>query len=684
MKKITEIAIRYANGLVLPPAGSFQNDALAASFSIEMMRLGFMPNKQLFEAMKTLSESDLAELYDDVLPVLKSLVGADVKYEPMYPNFPQQVMEAPLVELYINAILHYFTFGEWMPEYEKVPREFAFEDVKFKTLKLIDEEQFEKIFIKLLSSNESLSTTDKETIKWFVNRSDRLPEVDIPFKENLCYVAALAIEKGHDITPFVKTATDVLRIATHLSDGDISLAGDVKFKSLPRQTRRILVRALERVIRLEDINRHRGKWVRLFHNLHVGEYSRKLRAIANKFRNNERIETFNSKIERAIETHNLDDAAELLMKRPGEFARRLDHLLRIPSRKKTVLIESFLHVAPQIPTRVLLQLLGHIKTRAMPLDKRIVLPKGGTQKSYIVRGDVKPLSLNVITKLHRGISNTLVQRFSELEPLGNVWIDPQLVDCPVPTQQRSASEGLYNVARGTRLPIGDKGTLRMFVYWVGRDIDLSASLHNEDFSLIERIAYYNLRIANIQCAHSGDITSAKSGASEFIDITIDPAVKYGVRYVVMNVMIYSGPVTFAEHKTCYAGWMTRSKPRSNEVYQPKTVEQRIDIKSKSANCIPVVFDLVERKAIWTDLNYPGYTEWGGNNVDSNRPTIEQSLEAIVSIRNKVSLYDLFEMHANARGTLVDNPEEADVKFSVNDRTGVTPYDIVTINSEFVI
>jgi hypothetical protein len=198
--------------------------------------------------------------------------------------------------------------------------------------------------------------------------------------------------------------------------------------------------------------------------------------------------------------------------------------------------------------------------------------------------------------------------------------------------------------------------------------------------MIEHISYTNLKSEKYQSCHSGDIVNGARGVSEFIDITIDPAVEYGARYVAMNVLVYSGP-TFAEHKKCYAGWMTREKPKSKEIYDPKHVVQKIDLTSESRNCIPVVFDLVERKAIWADLTTGSSYHMWGNNVHSNRATIEETLEAIVDTNNKVSLYELFEMHAWARGEIVATKEEADTVFSLTE--GITPYDVPLINSDFI-
>ncbi len=182
---------------------------------------------------------------------------------------------------------------------------------------------------------------------------------------------------------------------------------------------------------------------------------------------------------------------------------------------------------------------------------------------------------------------------------------------------------------------------------------------------------------------SGDIIDGRNGATEFIDITIDPAIEQGARYIAMNVLVYSGP-TFAEHEECFAGWMTRSKPQSNEIFDPKTVEQKIDLRGNSKNCIPVLFDLEERKAIWADMTTResyGYSNYGGNNVESNRATIEQTTEAVVDINNKVNLYELFLFHADARGSRVENREDADTVFAWDG--DVTPYDITLINSEYI-
>jgi hypothetical protein len=677
-----QIALKYLNAIPLNK-NTNDNPILATTIMAEMLKLGFAPTRELHETLQSISRVGLRTLYNSLFPALQKIKGADVKYAPMYPNFPEQVMNASDLELLINAIVHYWTMGEVLPEYENLHRSFFPEDITIQQIDVCSESEFNAIFPRLLSSNDSISTADKITIKWFVNRNKGLKFPDtIPFKENMCYLAGLFLERGMDIAPMMKTATDVLRVATFLSDGDISLAENTKYKSFPRKMRRVLVRALETVATEEDINRHRGKWIRLFHSLHVGEYSNSMWNMAKKVRNNEHISTFNGRVQALIDDKNVKGAVKILIKRPGDFARRLDHLIRIDRKTATHVINAFLKVADQVSTRVLFQLMGNMKTRLTDTNTRVVFPKGNAQKAMLVKTELPKLAPDLVEKVIHGLSDVLIKKFSTLEPMGNVWIEEAMNNCPLPAQQRSASDGSLSVGRGTQLPISkDKSTLRLFIYWVGRDIDLSATFYSEDFTTKSHISYTNLRNAEINSYHSGDITSAPHGASEFIDVNIEHTLRSGKRYVVMNVLVYDGP-TFAEHDKCYAGWMTRSKPNSNEIYDPRTVEAKINLTSNTTNSIPVVFDLKNRTAIWTDLTY-NFNSSYYNNVESNRATIEQTMQSIITLDNKSTLADLFLLHALARGTVCETREEADIVFAMED-ADVTPFNVDIINSEYLV
>ena len=602
----SKIALKYRKAFVIPAWRDSKCQNLptpqAITFAMEALMLGFRVTKELLFAISD-SEEDLGVFLED----LRELKGAHVKHKPMYPNFPEQVAEASDIELYLNAFVHYWSYGAWSPEYEVLPREYADEDSKIIELGVIGNDAFGDIYLQLIGANESLSEGDKETIVWFIDNTDVPAILEVPFKENLCFYAGELLKRGNDISYCIDNVTDVLRIATALNDGDVSLSTDTKFKSLPRKTRRLLTKAIEDVIlngsgsHNEDINRHRGKWTALFHNLHVGEYSDLVYKVAKKVRNNEKIVTFNSQVQAALDANDYPKVLELLTTRPGEFARRLDLVLRKFEEKDSITCRMFKGAVGSMNTRTLLQVYGHFKTRFKDTEMRVAFPKGSIQKALLLEGQ-KGLNAATVLKIQASIKTELASRWSEGDDLGNVYVDEGLRDCPIPTQQRSASEGLFQVARATRLPIaGDKNTLRFFVYWVGHDIDLSATLHDENFKNVGHVSYTHLRSDKYQSYHSGDIISAPKGASEFIDITIDGALEAGARYVAMNVLSFS-QIPFNEIETCFVGWMTRAKPNSNEIFDPKTVEQKIDLRGNTKNTVPVLFDLKNRQAIWADMS----------------------------------------------------------------------------------
>ena len=278
------------------------------------------------------------------------------------------------------------------------------------------------------------------------------------------------------------------------------------------------------------------------------------------------------------------------------------------------------------------------------------------------------------------IRDSLKERFSKLGSLGKVFLSPELVGCPIPSQQRGSSIGTFQVAKGTRLPFkDDNNTLRLFIYWKGQDIDLSAVLYDKDFKNSEDISYYNLK-HNYGC-HSGDIISAPKGASEFIDINIPLAVFAGHRYVAMNVFVFSGP-SFGEHEICYAGWMTRNSPDSNAIYDPGTVVQKYNLTSNSRVSMPVVFDLHTREAVFVDSSPTIGRGRLGSNAENTSNPIKTMMKYMLESPDKVSLYELLSLHAEARGTIAENPGEADTVFSIEH--GITPFDVNKIQSEFIV
>lgn len=716
----TEILLRRRNKVVLNRGEEVVlplNYVMTLNKNIES--LGYTFSIDLISVMRTYSVENIKPIYLYIVKVLKQLVGADVKYTPMYPNFPQQIMEASDAELYFNAIMHYLgdVIGMIiMPEYEVEERLPLLDRPKLKVINLGTREEFLDIFTNLISSKTSLSETDKADIDWFIDNEDvesLLPD-QIAHKENLAYLAGSIIKKGGNyslISKYFKTATDVLRLITALSDGDVSLAKNTKFKKFNRPTRKFLLGLLNSCNNIvEDMYRYKNRWIRVGEILHPGEYKQFDKVILSfdYLRSGKRVETFNSKVEERIEKGNVIGATQLLQSHPGELARRLDKLIRLDNNQIYV-IDSFNKVSDNISTPVLLQVMEHFAHRNDSSKLRVFFPKGVVAKAYGMINDLDSINPSYCSKVVDICRSSLIKRFKDLPPLGKVYLDKELRNYIVPFSQRSASKALKTIVRGSHIDIPDGNTVRLFIWWKERppeeiypknsnlyfgyktriDIDLSAIAYDENWNYKEHVSYTNLRWGiekgKYNAYHSGDITSAPHGACEFIDLDIKSIQYFGIRYIVPSILSYTQQ-NFCDMPECYMGWMIRTNPGSGEIFEPSTVQNKLDITSESKICIPLIFDLKERKFIWTDIALKSNPNWSGNSVESNEKSIFLVGEAMTSLV-KPNLYDLFKMHIEARGEEVDI-DEADVIFTTNppkgtDKMIVTPYDLDIIMSSYL-
>lgn len=662
---------------------------------------GFTFSKKLASRIATLSQDGLAEFYASLSKDLKKMVGAHVKHKPMYPNFPEQVMEASEVELYLNAMAHYIgdAFGvRIMPEYKKQPRTKLNEPLTLKVIDLGTEKDFKEIFTMLCGSKTSITPSDKEDMTWFFkeygDKIEKLLPDSIPHKEVLAHVCGELIAHTtiaeNTVPRFLRTATDVLRLATALSGGDVSLAENTKFRSFGRTQRRMLLASLENIgTPTEDMLRNCERFKRLGKGLHASEYKNRFPITHEAFdvlRNDKPFETFNGKVEALIANTEVRRASALLVERPGEFARKIDRLLRLASTDaaRSAVIAAFRTVAKRVSSPVLLQVMEHFKFRDQNSGgSRYFFPKGNVAKMKIVKDARERIAPEECKKIVTICQNALKSKYSALDALGNVFIDPALKDVIVPFSMRSASKALKTVSRGSKFELGDKGTVRFFIWWKDNggervDIDLSAMFLADDYTVADRISYYNLRTDGTKMGcHSGDITSAPNGASEFIDIDIDAAWRSGARFVVMTISSFTGQ-KYSELPECFAGYMTRDGVQSGEIYDPRTVQNKFDVTSDTKTVVPLVIDLKERKVIWTDMQLSQGRRY--NFIDSHSDGISAIVKAMNEM-HKPTLHDLFMLHAKSRGTLVKTKEEADTVFSMTE--GTTPFDHEKIISTFI-
>ena len=618
------------------------------------------------------------------------------EYQPFYPDFPIQVRTASEATLLVNAALHYLgdVVGvRILPDYRPSPREpLPGDDGALTELGLATTQDLERIVAHLAAQATPFSAQDRADLMALRGFGpEAAPHVAV--KENLAVLTVTFPDL--DFSASYRTVTDVLRLAVAMAGGDVSLAEPCRFPSFSRAQRRRLLGLLDAVGQAQDsrdsaeeMARRCERWKRLVRHLRPGDYARRFpraAALLHQVASGEAEAGFASRLEEALARRDVDGALRLLSARPGVFARRLNHLLRLCADEaaRERVVAEFARVAPEVSVPVLVRLWEYFSSPGPDaLPWRVVAIKAATgTKTTLIPSTRRPGPADAAVV--RAVEEALRQR----KGLGRIAVDQGLYEgYTAPVGLRSASPGMRTAGRGTRLPLPEGETIRFFLHWrdlpenpaeasgpagpaaaedrgTRVDLDLSAFFVSEDFTRTEQIAYYNLR--STAAVHSGDLTSAPDGAAEFIDVTLAEALRQGWRYVVMTVHSFSHH-QLSEVPECWAGAMARgADPQSGEVFEASTVMQRLDLVSPTFNATPFVIDLAERRLIWWDLPV-GVGEHQVANLDRSSNRVLAHLLDLLKGR-RMQLAHLLGLLAD---DVVKDPDEAQVVFGEG---GILPW-----------
>ena len=686
---ISEILLRRKNKVILSDGTQSNKPEIVGAFCKNIESLGFYFAPEVIS--KLLTCNNIQKFYADVYMNLLLLKGADKEYNMMYPNFPHQVMEADFAELFLNALIHYISYGTIMPKYKKESRLPLLESTELIQITLGSEEDVWEIFENLISSRTSISQQDKkdiaEIVKAYPNYTQHLPEI-IPFKENAAYVSKLIVENAPVvdagvISKYFNTATDVLRFITTLSDGDISLAEKTHYRSLKRKERRMVMDLLADIKNIiPDMFKYKEQWIRVGEIVHPFEFKapkhNKVVKAFDTLRNDKKPHSVKTDIHNAVVNKDTKTAVKLLSAFPGEFARNLDKLLR-DTKDTDFVLKEFDKVADKVSVPVLLQLREHFMNRNT--DYRVFFPKGNISKAMAIENTLPPIDNDICEDVCAICREALISLFEKKEKMGKVYIAPEFKKFIVPFAQRSASKTNKIVTKGSRIPVS-KDYIRAFIWWTNAekdraDIDLSCVVFDEKWENLCVVDYRCLRSKEMNIVHSGDITNGGDvngdGVAEFLDINIPAVVKNGGRYIAFTVYLYNGTSNFKfkDLPNAAFGFMEKENPDFGKVFEPKTVNTNIALTANETQSIPVIFDCVKKEFIWADM---------GVDVSrlfyDTRTNFTATLASCYSVVNmtKTNMFDLISLNVAARGDFTTDRNEADIIFDTS-----TKKPVVTVN-----
>jgi hypothetical protein len=663
--------IAFKKGMAIIPDDSQHNPDIVNSVQMELMHVGLCLDEKATEALYKADPVWTTEWASAVITEHNRLIGNPLA-KPLHPEFPEGDFTRTYDEEYWNSVRSIWYTGKYVPTTPEVARDYHFEHSKFKMITVGTEDDFKGIFKTLVSINMAISPTDFKIVQWFLQNYDDTAEImpdKIPFKENLCMIAA----EGYDVP--VKTPTDVLRIAQYMSTGKSDLLipakrvktnswsnswehnpeyDKAKFKRWTRKERRYLLGLLDKVANISEMAMYQSRWVVLAHGLHAGDYAsqfpkayKAIDAVRNK-----NLTTWMGQVDRAFNRNFLEGLVKLA-ERPGFFARQLDWRLRsAPSAvaKKQVL-DTFRTIGPKISSKVLWELWTHFEERAEQKSRKVWI-KGARKPTPLPT--LPAMDQRDIDQIKATIWEIFSDKFSEMDELGDVFIDERLKDLTLPTNMSTITETATPIMRGQKVEFSmDKPWLRLFMHWTaGVDLDLSISLYSNTGG-VTHCSFGRTR-PHPTVFHSGDVIPNHTGNhAEYIDIKVDET---PFRYGLMTVRNFRGGSL--NNLGALAGFMLVEQSTRSRVWTPKLVEQSFAPNAACSNAALLLFDFKEKCYYMIDEDMNGIpVERGVGLLDYIKRLAEPPA---------ISVYDLLKLHAEARGRHTIAEEDATTVWKLED------------------
>ena len=629
------ITFQKSKGIhVVPSSSSRDSSNLVHQINHELMSVGYVMDRELFETLSTQKSKVLEDVYSQVVRGIKRVVPQGT-FEPIYRNFPQSVMSMSHSEFVFNALTHYWSMGSWRPEDSGyLNRELKVEVVNYKKVTLLSYPKYLSIFSNILNSGASISGFDKECVDFYLdNHSSDVNLSKIKFKETLAYVGKRLIESEGSLSlsdnkePVLptKNATDILRIYAAYSGGDEGLKENTRFKKLKSSQRRLFRNSLDNCYNLEDsFKTYREQWLRVLFYLNPRQYTDRypnLGIFSEALRNSpESLETFNAKVERFIREKDTS-IFDLLEKRAGVFTRRLDHLVRVFGKTA---IQRYISLE-NINFTNLVTAYNHFDGRDKEQVGRGAILASQSSSSLVTYEALAPLDSKLVIYIKGAIMNRL--RDFKIDDNKKYFIDRSLYYTPIAQNNRASELSLDSKVIGESSIYKGKKTLRMYVHWEGRsDIDLSAFCIDSDNNVI-KIGWNSRHTAGEYVVYSGDNTGLADKNAEYMDINVEE-VPENIEWIITEARIYSGMRSFEDYNgKAHIGWMETNFPEENLHWQPKKLVNSRVLTSKSRNVYMMAYHPKTKSVVYLDM------EIGSSSVSGSGDALKMRmfLESFVSL-----------------------------------------------------
>ncbi|MCV9964385.1 hypothetical protein OIU34_21080 [Pararhizobium sp. BT-229] len=659
--KMSDEILLVQNGFVPVPGLNPYGDALRNDLRLQSLGTivsnlayyGFVPSRAATEALMKLSDAGIYEFWKNAQPALAYVTGEDRNMGDfvVYKNFPKEVLEMSEARYWFNQVLMYWGLpNDWFTE-EPTERAPLSEKTGLKVLDIAGPSTAHDIYVRLCKTNAKWTDFQNAQAKHLIAaRPDFAIDIDqFSFKENGVTLVAYCIADVVAGTrkAAVSTATDVLRLASALSDGDVSLRTKTKFRKFSRPERRFLLGLIENAKHIEaDFAMRKEPWKRLLSNLHPADFKVERVSAAYNSLYNKEVHTLDAKVEKGLAGNDVA-SLDLLKAQPGQLLRRLHKVYDLFGRQA---FEVFKDVTHALTVSQLVKLDAYLST-VNDRKSLVFTPKGNWAKAQIVENGKAKIDPVDLADLRKHISEEVGARLNALHPEG-FRVDPATTKVKL----QSNGQELASYGRGTVFDIPENVKfIRTASYWEAKRefqnvwFDVGWNFYGEDWKEMGTVCWDStaLPFSRKAAVFSGDPTNSKDlagRACQMIDLYPQKLVANGVRYAVWNVLCFSN-IPFSDAKEVLATMQWGEEAEKGKLYEPSRAQVVFPLTGKAMSKYVAYVDLVERKLVYMDVGLRSNVR----SATSNLKEVGEMMPAFVEYLGALpSVYDVFS-HAGQGG-----------------------------------
>ena len=648
----------------ISPVEKITNESLtkAVTVNAEINNFGF-----------TLLPKDIVRLACDkapekVLELIKEIF-ANKGYKPMYPGFPEEVLNMDEAVYRFHQLLHYFsTYGleeitgeevseGWMPasKFEEKTEDAE----KLKELTVIElctkEEIFDRVEKYIVKKTERWTNGEAELAAEFF-KENAGKKFEIPFKENIKhYYEYLAFANEKDVV------NKLYQVCQHTGDV-LDLINNVKnrnvdFKTSQRRTFCKLLDMFSERDLSENLIRQDIRNKKVLNYISYNKYSRNNanKEVVRKFRNDE-LRSWNSFVEEKIKNQ-AEDTLDFIGKRPGELFRRIRQLLNTGYSKED--IKAHINGA-DLKIQSIVSALNNLCNSIEDAYGKHKDPISMTDEAIEI---AKELLVEGLAKYKTPLTGKKVYfDKGQYSPENSILCIDKM------------EEGGY-MRSGLAFAIPENvDIIREFVFWNDDSKRVDVDLHSYAFYKdgCMRHVGWNGDFKGSGLVMSGDITTSKNSA-EYIDVNIPAAMKHNIENVTFNIAYFNGG-EFRNIEKCFFG-IVAAKDDKSKLYDPKNLYFYHDLtSSKKRDMEYAVFNLPTRtirllseKETWNrfyskvNFSLNDYLQLLGKAQDITFVNDKEDADIVVTLDKQENTYCLIDKNFLLEGDKDYKEEEINIK-----------------------